>query len=172
MEKTCPLLMLAASIDGLKPMLRNDISKCTQERCAWWQGEQCAMLRDNPAARALASKPLLDRVQPSDEITDLLFKLGLPPHLKGFDYIREAVKILSDKGCYIGITTQLYPAIAERRNTAPGRVERAIRHAIGLAIDNNRDQIVAYFPQWTKRMPSNGEFLRAVVEKFALGKVS
>lgn len=63
------------------------------------------------------------------KIEDVLLKMGVPAGIKGFTYITDAIQIFDEMGTNISITKELYPAIAERNNTTPSRVEREIRHA-------------------------------------------
>lgn len=63
------------------------------------------------------------------KIEDTLLAMGIPAGIKGFTYIADAIEIFDKIGTNIGITKELYPAIAERNDTTPSRVERAIRHA-------------------------------------------
>lgn len=63
------------------------------------------------------------------KIEDALLAMGVSAGIKGFNYIADAIQIFDERGTNIGITRELYPAIAERNNTTPSRVERAIRHA-------------------------------------------
>lgn len=68
-----------------------------------------------------------------EEVEDTLLVMGIPATIKGFAYITDAIEIFDEKGTNISITKELYPAIAEKRNTIPSRVERAIRHAFEIA---------------------------------------
>ena len=63
------------------------------------------------------------------KIEDVLLAMGVPAGIKGFNYISDAIQIFDERGTDISITKELYPAVAERNNTTPSRVERAIRHA-------------------------------------------
>lgn len=63
------------------------------------------------------------------KIEDALLAMGVPAGIKGFAYITDAIQIFDERGTDIGITKELYSAIAERNDTTPSRVERAIRHA-------------------------------------------
>lgn len=64
---------------------------------------------------------------------DILLAMGVPAGIKGFNYIADAVEIFDERGTNISITKELYPTIAEKNNTTPSRVERAIRHAFEAA---------------------------------------
>lgn len=67
------------------------------------------------------------------KIEDVLLAMGVPAGIKGFNYIADAVEIFDERGTNIGITKELYPAIAKKNNTTPSRAERAIRHAFEVA---------------------------------------
>lgn len=67
------------------------------------------------------------------KIEDVLLAMGVPAGILGFNYIADAIEIFDERGTNISITKELYPAIAEKNNTTPSRVERAIRHAFEVA---------------------------------------
>ncbi len=99
-----------------------------------------------------------------DTIHKSLIDLGMPTHILGFEYARDAVDlILSDKQYRYCITKRLYPAVALKNDTTPVRVEKAIRHAIELCMTRAEPHaLAAYFggsisPE--KGKPTNAEFL-------------
>lgn len=67
------------------------------------------------------------------KIENVLIDMGIPAGILGFNYIADAVEIFEERGTDIGVTKELYPAIAEKNNTTPSRAERAIRHAFEVA---------------------------------------
>lgn len=68
------------------------------------------------------------------KITDIIRKIGIPPHLKGYYYVREAILLVIENDDLIGaVTTKLYPLIAKKHHITANRVERGIRHCIGVA---------------------------------------
>lgn len=69
------------------------------------------------------------------KIEDTLLAMGVPAGIKGFTYIADAIQIFDERGTDIRIARELYPAVAKKNNTTPSRVERAIRHAFGVARD-------------------------------------
>ncbi len=86
-------------------------------------------------------------------ITEILHKIGVPPHIKGFQYIREAIlMVYEDANCLSKVTKIIYPGIAEKFDTTASRVERAIRNAIEIAVNRgNPEYIQMYFghtPFW------------------------
>lgn len=101
-------------------------------------------------------------------ITRILHKLGVPPHYKGFAYIREAVMMCAATGYLSGtLTKELYPALAHKYNTTPGGVEAAIRNAIVAAWENgNRDGIKELCSQLGgERVPTNSLFIAKLAEE-------
>ena len=107
------------------------------------------------------------------EITKLLHTLGMPAHVLGYEYTREAILItLGNKDILRAITGELYPAVSKRFNTTPSRVERAIRHAVELAWDRgDLDTIQKFFGFTTspkKGKPTNKEFISALADHLRL----
>ena len=107
------------------------------------------------------------------DVTDMIHELGVPAHIKGYQYLREAIlMILDDVHLLSGITKDLYPKIAEKYNTTPSRVERAIRHAIELAWGRgNIDLMTEYFGytiNLEKGKPTNSEFIAMVSDRIRL----
>lgn len=107
------------------------------------------------------------------EITKLMHTLGMPSHVLGYEYTREAILItLGNKDILRAITGELYPAVAKTFNTTPDRVERAIRHAVELAWDRGDLDTIQGFFGYTispkKGKPSNKEFLSALADHLRL----
>lgn len=106
-------------------------------------------------------------------ITSYLRMLGVPAHLKGYHYIREAIKIsLKDPEYMTAITKWLYPEIAWRYDTTPSRVERAIRHAIEKAWDignvQELNKVFGHTIDPNKGRPTNTQFITLVVDELRL----
>ena len=80
-----------------------------------------------------------------EKIEDALLAMGVPAGIKGFNYIADAVEILDERGTNISITKELYPAIAEKNNTTPSRVERAIRHAFEVVRARGNSEAVSKY---------------------------
>lgn len=99
-----------------------------------------------------------------DPITAVIKEIGVPPHINGYVYLKEAVNlVLEEPGIIHKVTKSLYPGIAERFDTTPTRVERSIRHAIEL-VWNRGDvkaiaQIFGYSEEHLRSRPSNSEFV-------------
>ena len=107
------------------------------------------------------------------EITKLIHTLGMPAHVLGYEYTREAILLaLGNKEMLRSITKDLYPAVAQTFNTTPSRVERAIRHAVELAWDRGDLDTLQEFFGFTvsskKGKPTNSEFLSALADYLRL----
>lgn len=106
-------------------------------------------------------------------ITKILHELGIPSHIKGYQYIREAIGIIFDKPEVIGgITKELYPELAKKYNTTVSRVERAIRHAIEVSWNRGNldfmEEIFGYSVDIDKAKPTNSEFMVTIADKLRL----
>lgn len=106
-------------------------------------------------------------------ITKIMHEIGVPAHIKGYLYLREAISMVYENVELLGaITKVLYPQIAETFNTTPSRVERAIRHAIEVAWNRgNIDSITELFGYTinvSKAKPTNSEFIAMVADKLRL----
>ena len=121
-----------------------------------------------------ASRILTPRRKPMEvEVTALLHDMGVPAHVKGYQYLRDAILMsLEDPQLSTSITKELYPKIAEKYTTTASRVERAIRHSIELAWDRgNVDLMTEYFGysiNLTKGKPTNAEFIAMVSDRMRL----
>jgi len=106
-------------------------------------------------------------------ITSIIHEIGVPAHIKGYQYLREAITMVYNNIEILGaITKTLYPAIAEKFKTTPSRVERAIRHAIEVAwTRGNIDSIshlFGYTVNISKSKPTNSEFIAMVADKLRI----
>lgn len=107
------------------------------------------------------------------EITSTLHSLGIPAHIKGYQYLRYAIlSCMEDPALISSITKLLYPAIAEKYSTTPSRVERAIRHAIEVAWSkgsmNALDNMFGYTVNSGKGKPTNSEFIALLSDRLQL----
>ncbi len=108
-----------------------------------------------------------------EKISKIFISVGIPPHIKGYAYLREGVKMAVDNPKIINsITKQLYPMIGVKYETSASKVERAIRHAIEVAWNRNRiDSINSVFGVRAyvgSEKPTNGEFIALVADKMLL----
>lgn len=106
-------------------------------------------------------------------ITKILHELGVPSHIKGYQYIREGIIILYERPEVVGgITKELYPDIATKFNTTVSRVERAIRHAIEVSWNRGNwdlmEEIFGHSVDIDKAKPTNSEFIVTVADKLRL----
>lgn len=109
------------------------------------------------------------------EVTRVIQQMGMPAHLKGYQYLRDAIIMVVDEMNLMGaVTKELYPLIAEKYNTTPSRVERAIRHAIELAWDRGNVEMINKFFGYTINMdrgkPTNSEFIAMVADRLRIGE--
>ena len=107
------------------------------------------------------------------KITNIIHEIGVPAHIKGYHYLRDAIAmVVEDIGLLGAVTKELYPRIAEKHNTTPSRVERAIRHAIEVAWTRGRidtiENIFGYTIDTDKGKPTNSEFIAMVADKLRL----
>ena len=108
-----------------------------------------------------------------EKISEIFISIGIPPHTKGYGYLREGIKMTIEKPYVINyVTKELYPSIAKKFDTSPSKVERAIRHAIEVAWNRGRiDAINAIFGTRIylgKEKPTNSEFIALVADKLIL----
>ena len=106
-------------------------------------------------------------------ITKILHELGIPSHIKGYQYIREGVSIIFERLETIGgITKELYPELASKFDTTVSRVERAIRHAIEVSWNRGdwelMEEIFGHSVDIDKAKPTNSEFIVTVADKLRL----
>ena len=106
-------------------------------------------------------------------VTNVIHEVGVPAHIKGYQYLREAIMmVVSDIEIINQITKTLYPKIASKYNTTPSRVERAIRHAIEVAWGRGDQSIVenifGYTISASKGKPTNSEFIAMIADKLRL----
>ncbi|MBO7525380.1 MAG: sporulation transcription factor Spo0A [Clostridia bacterium] len=108
-----------------------------------------------------------------EKISKIFISVGIPPHIKGYVYLREGVKMAIDKPQIINnITKQLYPGIGEKYSTSASKVERAIRHAIEVAWNRGRiesiNSVFGVRAYVGSEKPTNGEFIALVADKMIL----
>lgn len=106
-------------------------------------------------------------------ITNIIHEIGVPAHIKGYLYLREAITmVVSNMELLSAVTKELYPSIARKYNTTSSRVERAIRHAIEVAWGRGRVDVINSLFGYTihndKGKPTNSEFIAMVADKLRL----
>ncbi len=107
------------------------------------------------------------------QVTDIIHEIGVPAHIKGYQYLREAILItIRDMDAINAVTKVLYPAVAKKYATTPSRVERAIRHAIEVAWDRGDleilQRIFGYTVSNLKGKPTNSEFIAMIADRLTL----
>ncbi|MHB8171978.1 MAG: sporulation transcription factor Spo0A [Thermincolia bacterium] len=107
-------------------------------------------------------------------VTNVIHEMGVPAHIKGYQYLRDAIlAVIDDVSLLGGVTKELYPMIAEKYTTTPSRVERAIRHAIELAWDRGNIEMMNRFFGYTINLergkPTNSEFIAMVADRLRIG---
>lgn len=107
------------------------------------------------------------------EVTSAIHEVGVPAHIKGYQYVREAIVIaVQDMDVINAVTKVLYPEVARRFGTTPSRVERAVRHAIEVAWDRgDLETLQSYFGYTvsnTKGKPTNSEFIAMIADRIRL----
>jgi two-component system, response regulator, stage 0 sporulation protein A len=114
----------------------------------------------------------------SVEVTTMMHQIGIPAHVKGYQYIRDAILMVVEDVSLLGaVTKELYPGIAKKFDTAPSRVERGIRHAIELAWERGHTdtlkRIFGYSMNIERQKPTNSEFIALLADKLrVMSKVS
>ena len=114
-----------------------------------------------------------DKVSIETLVTNIIHEIGVPAHIKGYQYLREAIIIaVNDMDVINAITKVLYPEVAKNFGTTPSRVERAIRHAIEVAWDRgDLDTLQSFFGYTvsnTKGKPTNSEFIALIADRLQL----
>lgn len=108
-----------------------------------------------------------------NDVTQMLREIGIPAHIKGYQYLRDAIAIsVEEEDMLVSVTKVLYPTIAKRHDTTSSRVERAIRHAIEVAWTRGRlesiNRLFGYTVNSNKGKPTNSEFIALVADKIRL----
>ena len=131
------------------------------------------LMKDKPI---LNKEVLVSKRKPitvEEKISEIFISIGIPPHIKGYGYLREGIKMTLEKPYIINsVTKELYPSIAKKFGTTASKVERAIRHAIEVAWNRGRiDAINAIFGARIylgNEKPTNSEFVALVADKLML----
>ena len=160
---------LGAAYFILKPFdMENLVSSIRQV-----SGKSSPILKRSSSSSYRSSSPETKGRNLDANITSIIHEIGVPAHIKGYLYLREAISMVYNDIELLGsITKVLYPDIAKKYNTTASRVERAIRHAIEVAWSRgNIDSISSLFGytvSMTKAKPTNSEFIAMVADKLRL----
>lgn len=128
-----------------------------------------------PAQRQNTQNSMMGIVSDEQTVTDMLHQIGVPAHIRGYQFLRDAILMATEDPELIGcVTKQLYPAIGKKNNTTPSRVERAIRHAIEIAWDRGDVELLNSYFGYTihnlRGKPTNSEFIAMLSDKMRLRK--
>ncbi len=132
------------------------------------------IIRSQNSSSSISSHSMVNKTRSLEaEVTHIMREIGVPAHIKGYQYLRDAVMmVVKDLEIINSITKQLYPNIAKEYNTTPSRVERAIRHAIEVAWNRGQieaiDAMFGYTVSLGKGKPTNSEFIAMVADKLRL----
>ena len=142
----------------LKPVLPQAVAERMNE----------IMEADRAAERRKGAEPDIETM-----VTNVIHEIGVPAHIKGYQYLREAIIIaVGDMEVINAITKVLYPQVAKTFSTTPSRVERAIRHAIEVAWDrgdlDTLQRFFGYTVSNTKGKPTNSEFIALIADRLQL----
>ncbi|WP_203339852.1 sporulation transcription factor Spo0A [Planococcus beijingensis] len=125
-------------------------------------------------ARSNAAGPPEGRLTQEDRITNIVKEIGIPPHLKGYNYLKEAITLVLEQPEVLNkVTKVLYPGIASKFDTTSARVERSIRHAIEQVWNRHETidhiaKIFGYSVAHLESKPTNSEFIAMVVDSLRL----
>lgn len=157
----------------IKPFSIKSAISLMEELCAESakaeKNEQSAAMSEEP--RSFAKKRKGESIE--EKISDIFISIGIPPHIKGYGYLREGIKRTVKRPELINsVTKELYPSVAKAYGTTASKVERAIRHAIEVAWNRGRiDAINAVFGTRVylgNEKPTNSEFIALVADKLIL----
>ena len=148
----------------LKPFDAGEMADRLQPLC----GDHPAAPTNRAAERDVAAEQSLEM-----QVTEIIHQIGVPAHIKGYQYLRDSILMaIEDGGIINAVTKRLYPAVAKKHDTTSSRVERAIRHAIEVAWDRGDvDVLNSYFGYTihnSRGKPTNSEFIAMISDKFRL----
>lgn len=137
------------------------------------KGELHTKLIDSPKQSSFENKAVYMERNLESDVTNIIHEIGVPAHIKGYQYLRDAIMMSVNDGEMLNsITKLLYPSIAKRHKTTPSRVERAIRHAIEVAWSRGKmdtiDDLFGYTVNNGKGKPTNSEFVALITDKIRL----
>ncbi len=152
-----------ASYYFLKPFDINTMAERVIQLSGWKNEKEPLLLKNN-----VLTDPELELM-----ITEIIHQIGVPAHIKGYHYLREAIALsVKNSDIVNSVTKLLYPTVAKTFNTTASRVERAIRHAIEVAWDRgDLDVLDSYFGftiQNDRGKPTNSEFIAMISDKLRL----
>jgi two-component system response regulator (stage 0 sporulation protein A) len=168
-------VMLSAVADAelLDRLMLKGAKYCLLKPCP----PETVLLRVNDLVSVKAKSPVsAEKLRAStleEKISSIFISIGIPPHIKGYAYLREGIKMTVEEPSIINnVTKVLYPKIGEKYNTSASKVERAIRHAIEVAWNRGRTDAINYIfgarVYIGTEKPTNSEFIALVADKLIL----
>ena len=160
---TNQLIRAGSAYHFVKPFDPDIIAERVEMMCAPAAGEEAVA----------AARPAVEVVDLETIVTEIIMEIGIPAHIKGYQYIRDGIIMTVREPAIInGVTKVLYPAIAKKNGTTASRVERAIRHAIEVAWDRGDVDILNSYFGYTihnlRGKPTNSEFIAMIADKIRL----
>lgn len=157
-------LEAGASYYFLKPIDLNTMAERII-KLSGWKNDNAPLILNKSAVTTDVQLELL--------ITEIIHQVGVPAHIKGYHYLRDAILMsVKDTSMINSVTKILYPTVAKKHQTTSSRVERAIRHAIEVAWDrgdlDTLDSYFGYTVQNTRGKPTNSEFIAMISDKIRL----
>ncbi len=136
-------------------------------------GDRIKRLADKTRRRGTAQVPSREEADLEAQVTKIIHQIGVPAHIKGYQYLRTAIIMaIKDTDIINSVTKILYPSVAKQYSTTSSRVERAIRHAIEVAWDRgDLDVLNAFFGytvQNSRGKPTNSEFIAMIADNLRL----
>ncbi len=165
-------MQMGASYFVVKPCSETDLDRVIKEQFGNW-GKTTSPVQQRVSSVVAEYKGFRAQHNMDERISNIFITVGIPAHIKGYQFLREAIKMTVDSPDIINsITKKLYPNIAERFSTSPSKVERAIRHAIEVAwnrgkIENIND-VFGLQVYGANDKPTNGEFIALVADKMLI----
>ncbi|MCM1544940.1 MAG: sporulation transcription factor Spo0A [Ruminococcus sp.] len=157
------ILKAGASYYFLKPFEMSVLATRIEQLIGWNKQDE----------RESAGKTFADDQELEIVISDIMRQIGVPAHIKGYQYLRQSIILtVNDPSLMHAVTKVLYPTVAKQNKTTSSRVERAIRHAIEVAWDRGDVDILSsyfgYTIQNTRGKPTNSEFIAMISDKLRL----
>ena len=162
---------LGASYYIMKPFTKDSVLDKLRRLNAY--RNKTSNLAGSRKVKAYVDKAEYQEQNLENDVTQMLHEIGIPAHIKGYQYLRDAITMsVNDKEMLSSVTKILYPTIAKKRQTTPSRVERAIRHAIEVAWSRGKmdtiNELFGYTVRTGKGKPTNSEFIALIVDKIRL----
>lgn len=164
-------MQLGVSYFMIKPISENILFDRVRELCESGEKKISTILSKDITLENVSGKYKAKMIE--EKITNIFITVGIPAHIKGYQFLREAIKLaISNPEIINSITKNLYPTIAERFETSASKVERAIRHAIEVAWNRgkieNINSIFGLKVYNSNEKPTNGEFIALVADKMLI----